>query len=796
MEIRILLFIFLFTLLIKNDVNAGKFGSSRISSSRGGSYSSSRGSSSHSSSRHVPTSFGSSSSSTRYGTPSSSSTRYGSPSSSSTRYGSSSSGQTTGTSSTGTLSSHTSHQQNKDMSASILHSERGAGRPSQTNSAQPSSQSSTPYGHAGTYPGSQVGKPSVPENKQNSAPYPSAPHFAPHNPSAPYNPSAPSADHLSKVTVPSQSHAPTSFGQPNTPYNPSHTVNNNPSWSNPHFNPNQPPPYPTSTNIGFKEHLRPTAMPVPSYPVQPPRTSYPVSGSNPYPPPYSNQAFGHSMNQPHSTYNPSQTFGHSSNYPAHIPPPVPGTFGNPYSTHPVGGTYSPAGHSYPQQHVLAQPAAQPYIPGQTIIMAGQQDSGRGFGQMVKEALVFSTINAGVNRLINPHHHYASDYGRPVSSTSETHETHNNYYFNTAPNNAPSIPALPNVSQGQGNVPLTYPVNYPSSVNNPAITPGVSSPITVGNNSSVTYPVSNDASMNAVRMTNNMGGPPVAPSAEISTGNTVNNKNSPDEGTIVYSPQHMISDNELMMLTEELFAKQEVNISKYLTIHVQSKSENITDEAKGPLLYTQQEVYDYPTIQVIRALYDNYEHNSTVKENRTLEKRKKEDLLLDVFLNTNVMTRAMQWLSDRGFIDPDDFEKKDILRHIWFTQFDGATSGFERVFTSERYGADLLGVQDWIYFDYQESKRRIDYLGYVDTLKLGDRASLLKLNFKMDDVIRPNATIFVGTLPELEMSLYTICFYARTNNLCPVSLGGAKFNIFTHSFRYYGKDLIDLALPIF
>lgn len=138
-----------------------------------------------------------------------------------------------------------------------------------------------------------------------------------------------------------------------------------------------------------------------------------------------------------------------------------------------------------------------------------------------------------------------------------------------------------------------------------------------------------------------------------------------------------------------------------------------------LVYAQPEVYDYPTILVIRALYDNYEHNSTVKENRTLEKRKKEDLLLDVFMSTNVLTRTMQWLSDRGFMDPDDFEKKDTLRHIWFSQFDGATSGFERVFTSERYGVDLLGVQDWIYFNYQESKGRIDYMGYVDTLKLGD-----------------------------------------------------------------------------
>lgn len=136
------------------------------------------------------------------------------------------------------------------------------------------------------------------------------------------------------------------------------------------------------------------------------------------------------------------------------------------------------------------------------------------------------------------------------------------------------------------------------------------------------------------------------------------------------------------------------------------------------------MYDYPTILGIRALYDNYEHNSTVKETHTPEKRKEEDLLLDMFLNTNVMVRAMRWLSDRGFIDPDDFERKDILRHVWFNTFNGATSGFERVFTSERYGTELLGVQDWIYFNYQESKNRINYMGYIDTMKLGDVSRII------------------------------------------------------------------------
>ena len=74
--------------------------------------------------------------------------------------------------------------------------------------------------------------------------------------------------------------------------------------------------------------------------------------------------------------------------------------------------------------------------------------------------------------------------------------------------------------------------------------------------------------------------------------------------------------------------------------------------------------------------------------------------------------------------------------------------------------------------------------------------LVKLNYETEGFTMQNATIFVGTSPELELALYTVCFHARPDNWCPVSLGGAKFFILTHSFRYYGKDLIDLGFPAF
>jgi hypothetical protein len=272
----------------------------------------------------------------------------------------------------------------------------------------------------------------------------------------------------------------------------------------------------------------------------------------------------------------NQAIGHPSNYPAHVPPPVPGTFGNPYSTHPTGTAYGPAGYGYPQQHILTQPAAQPYIPGQTIItVPAQQDSGRGFGQMVKEALVFSTINAGVNRLLNPHHHYIPDSrlaGNNGGTTSETHITYNNHYFNNAPPGySPPIPA-----SAQGNIPSTYPANYPSPVNNPIITPGVSTPIIVGNNGSTIYP--NTFSNNSF-VSNDTNGPPVVyPNG--TANNAMNKQETFNQGT-VYSPQYKISDNDLWILTEELFAKQEINAYKYLTLYLQNKSQNVSDAAMKP-----------------------------------------------------------------------------------------------------------------------------------------------------------------------------------------------------------------------
>jgi poly(U)-specific endoribonuclease len=71
---------------------------------------------------------------------------------------------------------------------------------------------------------------------------------------------------------------------------------------------------------------------------------------------------------------------------------------------------------------------------------------------------------------------------------------------------------------------------------------------------------------------------------------------------------------------------------------------------------------------------------------------------------------------------------------------------------------------------------------------------VKAHVRFNGIDKPVTNIFVGTSPELEMALYTVCFFARPEKPCAVSLGGTKFNIITHKFRYRGKDLIGSAYP--
>lgn len=59
------------------------------------------------------------------------------------------------------------------------------------------------------------------------------------------------------------------------------------------------------------------------------------------------------------------------------------------------------------------------------------------------------------------------------------------------------------------------------------------------------------------------------------------------------------------------------------------------------------VFKVPTIQKLRALYDNYELDASTRENVTPDERIEEKEFLDAVLDTKVMKTAMEYLHHKG-----------------------------------------------------------------------------------------------------------------------------------------------------
>ncbi|XP_024876265.1 poly(U)-specific endoribonuclease homolog isoform X1 [Temnothorax curvispinosus] len=504
------------------------------------------------------------------------------------------------------------------------------------------------------------------------------------------------------------------------------------------------------------------------YPSGNPPPPYSPSGGYPRQP-VNNPYGAGGYNQPSQGYpsynNPSPGYGGHSPYGQAYNPSYGGHSPGGYGGHPGGyggqsGGYGghPGGYGG-QQPSYVQPAIQ-QAPALTVL----QPSRPGIGQLAKEALIYSSVSAGVSAAVNRllpggiygHSPGYGSGGAGAAGGSRTEITYNNYYNNgSSPANgeAPAAPANNNAAASAN-------LNAPSSATS-AVQP-----------------------------------PPEAEKKAEAPSNA--NAPSPQEDGKPSPPKYPISNEEVKKLSERLFEADKNNAYKYVTVNLQgqTKEDGTGDDASLPLLDVKPEAYEIPTIKSLLALHDNYEIDVKTKETVTPDERKEEAELLDRFLETDVFKATMKYLADEAFIPNDEYEFKDTLKRIWFSQFqrvegEPSSSGFEAVFVAEKLDSYMIGPQNWIYFAKQESQKNLDYRGYINDVKLADKGEAIKVRsaFNVPDTKHSVTTLLVGLSPELEMALYTVCFYLRPNDVCPISLGGKDVNLVSTRFNYFGKDIL-------
>jgi poly(U)-specific endoribonuclease len=257
------------------------------------------------------------------------------------------------------------------------------------------------------------------------------------------------------------------------------------------------------------------------------------------------------MNPSYSNYGGHSPYGQAYNPSMHhnAPPAYSPYGGQSYGGQSYGGHQSFGQPSYAQPS-YSQPAyVQPAI-AQAPALTVLQPSRPGIGQLAKEALVYSSVSAGVSAAVNrllP----GGIYGRSPGSSNggsggggHTEITYNNYYYN------------------QSN-----PANGEAANNNGAsssATPVQSSP------PAPVAPADTDKKVEAN-----------APSNAASTDNT--NSQLPPQNNNPSQPNYPISNDEVKKLSESLFGVDNNNVYKYITVNLQgeTKEDATTDDASLP-----------------------------------------------------------------------------------------------------------------------------------------------------------------------------------------------------------------------
>lgn len=151
--------------------------------------------------------------------------------------------------------------------------------------------------------------------------------------------------------------------------------------------------------------------------------------------------------------------------------------------------------------------------------------------------------------------------------------------------------------------------------------------------------------------------------------------------------------------------------------------------------------------------------------------------LEAIVKTQVVQEAHKFLLTKEFYVGktrriDSF--KDYLKTIWFDLYKRGSffsSGFRHVFLGDWQDGKVSGLHYWMKYQLEESKGKINYLGYKNSTKIGKtRTCLIDLPLQWEGVTKNFTTMTTCSSPALDIALYTVCFLARPNATCPVQAG--------------------------
>uniref|UniRef100_A0A914WLP4 Endoribonuclease n=2 Tax=Plectus sambesii TaxID=2011161 RepID=A0A914WLP4_9BILA len=261
------------------------------------------------------------------------------------------------------------------------------------------------------------------------------------------------------------------------------------------------------------------------------------------------------------------------------------------------------------------------------------------------------------------------------------------------------------------------------------------------------------------------------------------------------PDFAVSDAELQTLVGTL-REQDANRARPNQIGLDyqghTTTQNDADNARNSLFqHVDTSVLRKPTYEKFIALTDNYDKYTGNAEDETNAEKNEITSFLDAVLESTIWRKLYEFLHDKNHpyaSDTATFRK--WIAQLWFVRYSRAkgrldTSGFEHIFMGEIKNNEISGMHNWVrfYLLEKDSSQRFDYKGF-----LVQRFNVMAaVKFSWGSEYKRSGSFLIGTSPEFDMALYTLCFLSRRGrSTCNIEINGCPMAITSHDLIQQGK----------
>ncbi|KAG8452559.1 hypothetical protein GDO86_004373 [Hymenochirus boettgeri] len=279
------------------------------------------------------------------------------------------------------------------------------------------------------------------------------------------------------------------------------------------------------------------------------------------------------------------------------------------------------------------------------------------------------------------------------------------------------------------------------------------------------------------------------------------------GTVLPGPReklpvsvYSVTDAEIQALSEELYAA-DVNKadSKDITLNLQYKASSSqtssgTDFANQKLFtyVNEDKLFSRPTFARLVSVLDNYVQKTGTAESVPLTEVQEQNAFIDEIFKTSIMTKLSNFLISKGYYASVESFKSD-LKEMWFglyTRSKGPldSSGFEHVFHGEIHKGKISGFHNWVQLYLMEKSGQVNYLSYSADGPWIGYPDIFAFQLKWSTYLKTLGSFIVGSSPEFDMAMYTLCYVTRPDKLCNIKIGGktSKIQTYTWANSTYGN----------